>query len=370
MTAAQRALGFALLTLAALGCGGGRSPEPILVGHIAPLTGPHHTLGEQARQGVALAVADLKNQGANVGGRPFAVVHADEQGEGDVIGAETVRLVSINKVVGLIGAPGATTADRLLRADAPYGVAVVLPTQRPPGASAGGSLALGVPAPDRGRALARHAVRDPKVKKVIVLTDSRNTIASALATAFVRQWPGDRGEVTQWSFATEAERKGLLERSARARPDFVLVAASGEDFLALAKGLTTPTLAYGGEDRDAATLAHELEGGPRVIHATAWCTDKLPARGEEVVRRFEEQFRQRPGLEAAQAYDATQLLFGAIQRAQSTAVERVREELLRTESYEALTGSVTWKDGQARRDFFLVRLEAGKAQLMEPVKAE
>lgn len=359
-----------LLLTAVAGCGSRAVPEPVWVGHLAPLSGPNRTAGEHARQGVQLAVAEARAEGQTVAGRPIAVVHVDDRGDADLSQSETVRLLTVNKVAALLAGPGAGLAERLVRADQPYGVPVVVPGElADPGP---GVLVLGARPEARGRALARYAARDLKGRRAVVLTDARDPAAGALAAAFVKEWP--RGQpVEEWSVGGAEDLPALAGRVAKAKADVVVFAGTAADFRTLRAPLADTglraVLIFGGEDGGVAPLQGGLETGPQVLLATVYLPEKLTARGQDFARRYEADFHEPPDLYAAQAYDGARLLLDILQRAQTTAPATLRDELARTATFETVTGPVSWKDQRPRRAFFLVELKEGHPRLVQTVEA-
>jgi branched-chain amino acid transport system substrate-binding protein len=355
------------------GCGRPSAPEPVWIGQVAPLSGPERTAGEHGRQGVQLAVAEAKAEGKTVAGRPLAVVHADSRGDPDVVGAETVRLLTVNRVVALLAGPGTGVAGRLLRADESYGVPVVVSGEVSDPSAWPTALSLGAGPEERGRALARYGARDLKAARAVVLTEAANPVAAALATAFVREWPhGSAAAVEEWTVGAAADLPGLASRAAKAQPDLVVFAGAPAAFRAFrgemaSAGLRSP-LVYGGEDAELAALSGGLEAGPDLYLATVWAKEKLTARGQEFARRYEAEFHEAPDLYAAQAYDGACLLLGVVQRARTTAAGPLRDELARTESFETVTGPMSWKDRRPRRTFFLVAVKGGKARVVQTVE--
>src|SRR5713226_7746845 len=105
------------------GCSSRSAPEQILIGHIAPLDQP---AGAHAKQGILLAVEEI-NEGDKVGGQKAAVVHVDSHGDGAIAQAEAVRLVTINKVVGLLLDAEPGRIERIAKELEPYSVPVVTP---------------------------------------------------------------------------------------------------------------------------------------------------------------------------------------------------------------------------------------------------
>ena len=361
---------LSLLALLAMGCSSKPAAEPVWIGQLLSLEGPDRAAGARARQGAELAVAD----GPSVAGRPIAVLHVDDRGDPATVQAETVRLVTVNKATALLADFDATRTERLLRANQPYGVPVVVPGERPAELESAGVLALGVPPAVRGRLLARYAAADLGLRRAAVLTDGRHPSAVALAAAFVKAWPHDKGGVLEeWTFTSAVERDDRIDRVIQAAPAVVLLACSVADFRALrprlAAKLPQAPLLYGGADAGASPLQAELENRPDVYLATAYSADHLTESGRDFARRYEERFHEPPDLYAAQAYDGTRLLADALQRSGGPDKDALVKELARLESFDAVTGPIHWKDHQPSRRVFLIALTNKGAKVvrtMEP----
>ncbi len=374
MPMSVRSMAAGLLALLA-GCGPRTAPEPVWIGHVVPLNGPERMIGEHARQGVQLAVAEAKAEGKAVAGRSLAVIHADSHGDPDAVGAEVVRLLTVNRVAALLSGPGPTATERLLRADESYGVPVIVPGELSDPSVWPAALSLGARPQERGRALARYAAHDLKVARAVILTDARDSVAAALAAAFVSAWPhGGGAAVEEWTVGGAADLPALAARAVKARPDLVVFAGRPAEFRtfrgeAANAGLRGP-LIYGGEDAGPSAVSAGLEAGPDLYLATVYAPEKLTPRGREFARRYEAEFHEAPDLYAAGAYDAAALLLGVLQRAQTTAPAALRDELARTESFETVTGPVAWKDRRPRRTFFLVEVKGGRARLVQTVEPD
>ncbi len=108
---ADSPLGLALLfiALAAVlpalaGCQSGASPPPIVLGHVANLSGVE-PFGRHAEQGIDLALKEAvdANIAEALDGRPLRVRHTDTRGRLDAYESEAVRLVSLNRIIGSMG---------------------------------------------------------------------------------------------------------------------------------------------------------------------------------------------------------------------------------------------------------------------------
>jgi branched-chain amino acid transport system substrate-binding protein len=367
-----------LAVLAALlfvGCSAKPAPEPVRIGHLLPLEGPNRTVGRHARQGVEQAVAEVQEAEQTIAGHPCAVLHVDDRQDAATVQAETVRLLTVNKVIALLADFDATLTQRLIRESRSYGVAVVVPGELPGPADAEMVLSLGVPPAVRGRLLARHASSDLRLKRAAVLTDSRLPVAAALAAAFVKNWPRSTGgAIEEWTFTSAAERDERLARLIETAPTVILLACSVADFRALrprlAAALPKAPLLYGGADAGVAPLQAELETKPDVYLATAYSAEHLSEAGKAFARRYEERFHEPPDLYAAQSYDAFRLLFDALQHAGSTSKDALAKELAQREQFDSVTGPVRWQERQPRRRVFLLALKDNRPAVVSTLEPD
>src|SRR5690242_7286868 len=98
----RRSAALLLPPLLLVGCTAKQPTEPIQVAHLLPLTGPSKRAAEDAQRGLSLAVEDVNAEGQRVGGRIVVVRNIDTRGDPDVVQAEAVRLITLNKVVALV----------------------------------------------------------------------------------------------------------------------------------------------------------------------------------------------------------------------------------------------------------------------------
>ncbi|HZV06105.1 MAG TPA: ABC transporter substrate-binding protein [Gemmataceae bacterium] len=364
-----------LFLLTSLGCSSKATPEPVWIGQLLPLEGSNRTLAQHARQGVEQAVAESREAGYNIAGRPFAVLHADSRDDAAAVQAETVRLVTVNKAVALLADFDATLTERLIRSSRPYGVPVIVPGELPEPPESDAIVVLGVPPAVRGRMLARYASADLKCRRAAVLTDSRRPVAAALAAAFVKAWPRDHdGAVEEWTFTTAAERDERVARLIQAAPTIIVLACSVADFRMLrprlGSALQKVPLIYGGEDAGTTALQADLETHSDVYLATAYSAEKLSDSGRAFAGRYKERFHEPPDFFAAQSYDATRLLFDALQRAGAPSRDALGKTLSHMEQFDSVTGPIRWKDRLPRRRVFLIALKNNKPSVVSVLEPD
>ena len=363
-----------LPSLFVFGCSSKQPPEPFWIGHLAQLSGSGKAQGIQAQKGVRLAVDDAMTAGVRVLGRALAVRHVDTRGDGESARAEAVRLITVSKATALLVSADPASAERVGRESLAYGLPVLLCGELgvPPAENV---FVLGAGPEPRGRALARCAADEVKAGTVAVLVDSRNPVAGALAAAFVQQYrKTPRSTVQEWEYQNAEEFKERIGQLLKTQPGTVLVAGTWTDMLKVRADLheakrTVPIL-FGGEDTGATAMRSQDAEGAEIYLATAFAIDGLSEKGRDFAERFQKATGEPPTLAAALAYDGTRLLFDAMSKANTISGTRVREQLAKIEGFESVTGTLSFKERQACRPIFVVRLKGDAAKMVKTVSAE
>lgn len=89
-----------------------QSSEPVKIGFVFPFTGRLASYGESAGPGVDLALKIINESGGikSLGGAPLEVFRGDDQGDAKLASSEIERLVTREKISGLIGVFSSTEA--------------------------------------------------------------------------------------------------------------------------------------------------------------------------------------------------------------------------------------------------------------------
>jgi branched-chain amino acid transport system substrate-binding protein len=361
-----------LIGLAAVaGCASRRGPDPVWVGHLAPLTGPDRQEGQSARQGVQLAVEAARQEGQTVGDRPVAFRHADDRGEVQRTRAEAVRLLAVNKVAALLTDPRADLSAAAAQAVRPYNAPVVVPGELPE-SSLAPVFVLGVGPTRRGRILASFAEKQLKVSRAAIVCDGGNEIGVALTAAFVAGWPHRPDlEVRQWACENSSGPDIVVKQVREWKPGLVLLATGPKAFASwrqrLRQAVTGVPLLYGGEDVGEEGLGREVLADPDLYLGTTYSRTALTKEGQEFARQYEKSFGVPPDLFAAMAYDGARLLISALHEAKSADGKKVQTALAKQESFASLTGPVSWEEQRPKRSVFIVRVRKGQSRIVRTV---
>jgi branched-chain amino acid transport system substrate-binding protein len=368
----RRPPAWLIAALLLAGCSPSSNTDPIIVGHLAPLSGPDRLQGEHARQGIILAVEEANADADKVNGRRVEVHHVDTQGAADAAGNEAVSLITVTRAVALLGGLSTDRAEVIARAaQQPYGVPLVTPSPLPAPLPAENAFSTCVSPAQQGKALARFAGEELKVKHVAVLIDTRGGIGPAVASAFAREFDTEERHTDQYRYDNEAGLKEVPGRAAKGKPGAVLIAASVADFVKLREelnkaGVSGPVL-FGGEESAWPALFADPDAGRGTYALTTFATDGLTPRGQEFAKKYQERFKEPPDVYAASAYDGARLLFEAMRRAKSSEPDRVRKALADLGNFDSLTGSLTLDkdDRGARRPVFVVQRQEGQAKVVK-----
>ncbi len=372
MSALRSPLAWFALALLLAGCSRSAPGEPIVVGHVAPFSGPDKAIGEHAQRGILLAVDEVNNDNQRINGQNVEVHHADDSGVAARAGDEAAPLVTLAHAVALLGGTSSASAEQIARAAQSHGVPFVTPS--PLTASGPTALAFSTSPPPAqlGKALAAFVGGQLKVKHVVVLVDTRSALCTGLISGFegelALEW---EQQVGHYAFENEATLAALPGQVAKAKPDAIVIAASATDFARLRDGLdraeVKAALLFAGEASAWPTLLAQPDAGKNVYAVTTFVADGLTPRGQEFGRKYQERFHEAPDLYAASAYDDARLLFEAMRRAGSSKPEDVRKAILDLGSFDTVTGPLTLDrdDHGGRRPLFIVQGQAGQAKLVK-----
>jgi branched-chain amino acid transport system substrate-binding protein len=369
-------LAATLTTLIGTGCSS-KTEKPILVGHIAPFSGSDKTLGEHGKQGIVLAVEECNQDDHKIAGQKVAVLHVDSQGKSEIAQAEADRLVSVNKVDGLVTLTTDQESERLARNVESTGIALVV-CNPVISTSSETPLSVSLSPSQQGSMLARFAQGDDlKAKKAVLVIDTHLGISAEVANAFARSWSKEQAHaVEQWAYDSKDRFKDLAERVQKSSPDCVLLAGAAADLSPWRSALQAVNvkipLIFAGPETMTGALQANREAGRGIYFATSYVPGEEDTDvGKAFAKKFQERFHEPPDLNAALAYDAAGLVFEAIRRSKANDGMTAREALAKIDTYTGLTGPFVIKDRVLRRTVFIAHLDdGGRAKVLKKFSPE
>jgi branched-chain amino acid transport system substrate-binding protein len=178
--------------------------------------------------------------------------------------------------------------------------------------------------------------------------------------------------VEKRTYKSNADVPDLAEQAKNVKqPAAILIAGAGPDFVRRLRTLvpsdgTQVAWLYAGDEDQMTALLDDAKASRDVYLATAYVVDNGSARGKQFAQDYHKRFNQDPDVHVALAYDNARLLFETIQGVRSAAPAAVREALGRTETFESVTGPVSFqRDHTVRRPMFIVQAQEGGPKLIK-----
>ncbi|HET9525691.1 MAG TPA: ABC transporter substrate-binding protein [Pyrinomonadaceae bacterium] len=321
----------------------------IKIGYFGDLSGPTFNFGQSGINGVLMAT-DQINQSGGINGRRIDVVITDDKGSPEEAARLTAKLIDQDKVVAIIG--GGTSGNS--RAAAPRAqsshVPLIAPSSTDPAVTLVGDYIFRACFVDefQGEVMASFAFNSLKAQKAAILYDFNSPYGRGLTNFFQDSFKRLGGLIVNEQSYTQGDDdfRGQLSSIRASEPDVIYIPGYYGDVTLIAKqarqlGLTQPLL--GGDGWDAPELwqlgGDALNGSYISTHYSV--DDPSPA-----IRSFVEEYMRRygnlaPDAHAALAYDATHILFDAINRAGTTDGPKLRDALGKTKDFNGVTGMIS-----------------------------
>ena len=221
-----RLLLIGLLSIGLGGCGNKSEPEPIMIGHVAPLSAADKFRGEQAQQGIALAVEEASAEGNRVLDRRVIVTHADTRSDPGAVRSVVKRILSIDRVHAILGGPETAALENVATVAQSAAVPFVLSASAPAAPMADYIFFTGPTQQAQGRALGQFCIRG--IEGGTIRRRKRRQPRPVLA-AFTHAVPKD-SIVGTWTYAAAEKLPALAKEVAAKKATGVLFVGKASDF--------------------------------------------------------------------------------------------------------------------------------------------
>lgn len=323
----------------------------VLIGSVAPLTGPIAHLGKDNESGARLAVDEINAEGLTIGGKKvrLELVSEDDQADPKIATQVAQRLVD-KKVVGVIGHLNSGTTIPASKIYADAGIPQISPSSTNPAYTQQGfKTAYRVVANDvqQGASLGNFAVESLKVKNVAVI-DDRTAYGQGIADEFVKAAEAKGAKVVKREFTsnTATDFMAILTSIKAAKPDLVFFGGMDAQGGPLAKqmkklGIEVKLL---GADGIYSPEFLKLAGEAAEGHYASFIgmpRDQMPGFAS-----FNEKFKAKYGevqMYSPYAYDAVRVMVDAMKKADSVDPAAFAPKLAETE-YAGVTSKVKFDD--------------------------
>ena len=372
--------GFAALAVLSACKRDSPSPNPpLILGLVGALSGPEAELGQSIRNGALLAVEQVGAEGG-VRGRRVELRAYDSQGHPEEAAQATVRLVSQDGAVLILG--GDTSGSTLAMAPvaARAHVPLLSPTATSPRVTQeGGPYIFRVCFVDSFQATALAGLAHQEgLQRVAMLVDMRSDYSVGLSTEFEKRFVALGGSlVGRASYASgDTDFRAQLTRLKGLHPDALFIPGYYTEAASIALqarqlGLGVPLL--GGDGWDSVTALVGL-GGEAVEESqftTHFSPDNPSARVQSFLEAFQARFGHPPPSGSALGYDAARIALDALRRAAVPKGQPLRDALAQTASFDGVTGLITFgKDRDALKSAVVLRIRGGRAVFVTTLAPE
>jgi branched-chain amino acid transport system substrate-binding protein len=340
---------IALVILVAGCTPGGQAGGNLKIAVLAPLSGQNPTFGASTRDGALLAIEEWNAKGGVLGKQIEAVVE-DSQCAADPGVNAANKVIDQDKVHYIIGEVCSSSSIPISEITEAKGVVQISPTSTNPSVTVKGDgttkeyvFRACFIDPFQGTVMAKFAL-DKGYKTAFIMFDQGNDYVRGLAEFFEAAFTENGGTVVGKEAYTsnDTDFSAILTKVADSQaevlflPDYYpivnLVGAQAKE-----KGVTAVMM--GGDGWDSGDLDRAAADGG--YYSNHYSPDDTRPIVQNWVAAYEKKYGAVPDALATLAYDATNLMIAAIEKAGADDPAKVKDTL-DTISFEAVSGTITF----------------------------
>ncbi len=365
---AKKILTYAMVTVTSLalivGCGGGSSnpggtngsnanADVIKIGGNFELTGGAAEFGKKGQNGALLAIKEINEQGGILGGKKIEYVSTDNKSEAGEATAATTKLITQDKVVGIIGPM--TTGNTL--ASIPVVTSNKIPLVTPTGTNAtitvneNGSLnewlfrACFID-PFQGEVAANFALDNLKASTAALVIDQKGDYAKGLAQSFKTTFEAAGKQVVaseQYVAGQDTDFRAILTNIKSKNPEVIFVPGYYNEvgmIVKQARDLGITATIVGGDGWGTGPIVDVA--GAAAMNNTYY-VDHVAADDPALAQfntAYQAEYNQEADSFGALGYDAAKLLIQAIDAAGSTDSAAIKAALEATTGFKGVSGDI------------------------------
>jgi branched-chain amino acid transport system substrate-binding protein len=349
--------------------------DKIKVGVYYPLTGDTATFGQFGKKGVEMAVEEINASGGLLG-RQVEAIYEDTRGQQQDSTIAVQKLIDKDRVIAVLGESASTNSLAGGAVCQDKKIPMITPSSTNPTVTEIGDYIFRVCFLDdfQGEVMARFAANTLKAKRVAILYDNGSDYSKGLEEFFTQTLKKLGGEI----IAKEAYQKADVDFSAQltkikgSNPDAIYVPGYYTQVGQIAQqsrklGVNIPIL--GADGWDSPSL---LEIGKEALNgcyfSNHYNVEDPDPRVSNFVGTFKTKYNSTPDTTAGLAYDATNILFEAIKKANSTEPKAIRDAIAQTKDFNGVTGVITiGAKRDAVKSAVIVGIENGKYVVKEKI---
>lgn len=348
----------AVLSLSLLaGCGtsggatGGKSSDTIKIGGLFEQTGGAAQYGTAGLKGAQLAI-EQQNAKGGVLGKQIELVVADNKSEPGESTAQASRLITSEKVSGMLG----PMTTKTLKAIIPIVTQSKIPLVTPSGTDASLTVTDGklnqwifracFIDDFQGQVGAQFATETLKSKTAAIIIDTNGDYAKGLAKAFEEVFTKNGGKIVAKEnyVAGDKDFKPILGRIKAQNPDVIYIPGYYAEVGALVKqarevGITAPLLGGDGWNGDETTKIAGANNMNNVYYSDHVALDDPGL--VEFAKQYKAKYNEAATGFSALGYDAATMMIKSIEAAGSTEGDKVRTALEGIKDLNGVSGNIS-----------------------------
>lgn len=361
-----------LLTVTLSACGG--ADNTLRLGTLGPYTGDYSLYGTSTRDGAALAVKEL-NENGGVLGMDVELFAYDSKGD-SVEGVNAYnRLRDVDDVHAVLGGTfsGVTLAIKEIAVE--DGMPVFSPTATNENVTLDADNVFRACYKDdfQGEMAAKFAGEDLEFTKAAVIYNREDAYSEGLATAFIEAWADYGVLVAEETYgASDKDYNAILDNVKATNPEIIFLPGYVAEVGAIltqasSKNIDVPFIGGDGWDSIEVKYADVAEGNYFGNHYAK--TDE-----SEVVQNFvtayTEEYGEAPNALAALAYDAVYAAAAAFEASGSTDSEDFITALADLD-FTGVTGHISFdENGDPIKAITMIQVEDGKHKVIKKLTRE
>lgn len=344
----------------------------VTFGVVGPFTGSLSTYGNSVKNGVLLAVDDLNNNGGVLGKEVRCLCEDDGGDSSKVVTAYSKIVDDIDFLIGEVTSGNSELLAPTINKDK---VPTLTPSATADSVTKNREYMFRTCFldPDQGEVMAVFAKDNLNANTICVVYDEADDYSKGVAMAFINKANALGMNVVYKDGGLKASdnsmRTSIALKVATKDADCVFAPVYYEDASAFClllrnNNYTKPLLGADGYDG----IIGQLEGtknvkvANNVFFSNHYCATEDNIK--EFTKKYYEKFHENPTGFAALAYDSVMMAAKAMENANSTDKELVRNELANLEFKNGLTGDITFdKNGDPNKSICIIEYVDGEQKL-------
>jgi branched-chain amino acid transport system substrate-binding protein len=344
------------------------SASTILIGEYGSMTGSEANFGRSTHNGLMLAVEE-QNALGGIKGKKIEVHSLDDRGSGQEVGTVVTRLIQNDKVLALIGEVASSLSITGGEIAQKNHVPMISPSSTNPHVTQIGDMIFRVCFLDdfQGYVDAKFLRENLKVTRAATLYDQGQSYSKGLSQYFTKSFKEMGGTITTEQAYTGGDQdfSAQLTTIRGSNPEAIFIPGYYTDAANIAiqvrkLGIKVPLM--GGDGWDSPQLA---EIGKDAIEGAYYSNHYTHEDPNPVVQKFVKGYKEKnngllPDGIAALGYDATRLLFDAMQRSSSYDGRSLAAAIAATKDFQGVTGMISIDAGRnAKKSAVVVQMKGG-----------